>query len=242
MTDSGKNAQMVAVILAGGQGRRMGGNKAAQNLAGQTLLAHVMARIAPQVDRVLVSVGPNSHRAATPAPCLNYTEIADAEAAHYLGPMAGIEAALFWGLAQKSPPDYLLSVAVDTPFLPDDLGARLRAAQPQNPQANPSIIRATCRGHLHPVIALWPLKIRSIDGGQNLADVIAEHRILTLKSGGKSPSIQQIQTKFPVGDADFPVRTYPDGTKCDPFFNINTPEDLAKAAQMMTMNILSTKY
>lgn len=111
--------QMTGLIIAGGLARRMdGADKGLQLLDGRPLLAHVIERFAPQVDRLLINA--NHNLAAYAA--FGYPLIAD-RIAGYAGPLAGLEA----GLAQCTTP-LLATVPCDTPYLPRDLVARLYAA------------------------------------------------------------------------------------------------------------------
>ena len=109
-------ATITGVILAGGQGRRMGGaDKGLQELGGRPMAAHVLERLAPQVDAVLISANRNLERyAELGCPVLPDTLHG------YAGPLAGLQAAL----AQATTP-LLVTAPCDSPFLPADLVARL---------------------------------------------------------------------------------------------------------------------
>lgn len=136
--------QVVAVILAGGQGRRMGGvDKAMVSLAGRPLFAHVAARIGPQVAQLAISANGDPLRFA-PFPVLP-----DAPARRGEGPLAGVLSALYWAEAQGA--GGVLSVPVDTPFLPGDLVSRLSGA---------GHAIACSQGRAHPSVALWPVRLR----------------------------------------------------------------------------------
>jgi molybdopterin-guanine dinucleotide biosynthesis protein A len=111
--------EVSAVVLAGGRGERLGGvDKGLAPLAGKPLIAHVLARLAPQVDDIVISANRNAERYAE----FGAPVVADAEA-DFPGPLAGILAG-----AARARHDWLLVVPCDTPFLPDDLGAGLLAA------------------------------------------------------------------------------------------------------------------
>lgn len=112
-------ADLVGVILAGGQARRLGGrDKGSLILAGRPLIEHVASRLGPQVSRLAVSSNrPHEVVAATGL-------AAFADAPGLCGPAAGIVAAL-----RRWPSCPLVAVAVDLPLLPRDLAGRLRAGQ-----------------------------------------------------------------------------------------------------------------
>ncbi len=101
----------------------MGGRgKAFLSLAGASLVQRAIARLAPQCDRVIINANRELERFAE----LDPPVISDSVAG-YAGPLAGILAGLDW-LADYAPDAVLLTVPVDGPFFPDDLGARLQAA------------------------------------------------------------------------------------------------------------------
>ena len=129
-----------ALILAGGQGTRLGGvDKAFLTLGGQPLIAHVLARLAPQAECIAVSAnGDGARFAAFGLPVL-------ADNLPGRGPLAGVAAGLAWagGLGATS----LLTVPVDTPFIPADLLERLR----------PGPNAAVYAGRQHHLVALWPV-------------------------------------------------------------------------------------
>ncbi|MCX7166337.1 MAG: molybdenum cofactor guanylyltransferase [Rhodocyclales bacterium] len=110
---------VTGVILAGGQGRRMGGvDKGLQDLNGRPLVQWVLARLAPQVNTVLINANQNLARYAE----LGCAVLPD-RIAGFAGPLAGLHAAL----SQATTP-LLLTVPCDSPFLPSDLVERLHAA------------------------------------------------------------------------------------------------------------------
>ena len=116
-------ASITGLVLAGGQGSRMGGvDKGLQLLGGKPLAQWCAERLAPQVGPVLVNA--NRHADAYAAlGCPVVADLALEGAEAYPGPLAGFAA----GLAACSTP-WLLTVACDTPFFPQDLAARLLQA------------------------------------------------------------------------------------------------------------------
>lgn len=115
MSDS---KSITGLILAGGQGRRMGGvDKGLQEFRGRRLVDHVYARLAPQVSEVIINANQNHDAYAT----FGVRVVSDAIGG-YAGPLAGLHA----GLSAARLP-YLATVPCDSPFLPGDLVARLYA-------------------------------------------------------------------------------------------------------------------
>lgn len=135
------NSQVSAVILAGGQGLRMGGaDKGLVLYHQQTLIAHVIRRIQPQVIQLKI----NANRHLEQYRAFGFEVIQDA-LNDYQGPLAGIQA----GLASCTT-EYCLFVPCDTPDLPDDLCQRLYQAMMEH-QAEIAIARTE---QTHPVICL----------------------------------------------------------------------------------------
>lgn len=120
MTDALPNqAPITAIILAGGRATRMGGaDKGLVELAGRPMIAHVLAALAPQVERVLINANRNQARYAE----FGHPVIADLDDG-FLGPLAGLAAGL-----QAAATPLVLTAPCDCPLLPADLAARLRAA------------------------------------------------------------------------------------------------------------------
>jgi molybdopterin-guanine dinucleotide biosynthesis protein A len=143
--------RVTGLILAGGQGRRMGGvDKGLQPLRGRPMVAWVLERLAPQVTEVIVNANQNQAEYAR----LGCRVVGD-EIGGFAGPLAGLQA----GLKANVHP-FLVTVPCDSPFLPRDLVARLHAALIANhadlavaktgDQAHPvfSLVRESLAGHL----------------------------------------------------------------------------------------------
>jgi len=109
-------ADVTGIVLAGGQGRRMGGvDKGLVLLDGRPMVTHVIERLAPQVGPILVNANQNADAYAA----LGHPVVPDAVGG-YAGPLAGLHA----GLSRASTP-FVVTVPCDSPFLPPDLVARL---------------------------------------------------------------------------------------------------------------------
>ena len=118
--------QAVGVILAGGQARRMGGgDKGRLLLEKKSLFQHVINRLAPQVDRIVLNANGNPDRfkdLALPVITDNFGD--------HAGPLAGVLAGLDWAHQQGA--DHIVTVAADTPFFPKGLvDALFHASQGQ---------------------------------------------------------------------------------------------------------------
>jgi molybdopterin-guanine dinucleotide biosynthesis protein A len=199
--------EIVAVLLAGGQGTRMsadgqGADKPLRLLGGRPLLTHVIAVVAPQVGRMVLNANGDPARFVD----FGLPVVAD-EVADYPGPLAGILAGMRWAAAQGATD--VLSVAADTPFLPGDLVVRLDAARRA---AGVPLACAASGGWTHPVIGLWPVA---------LADALEAD----LRAGMRK--IDAWTAQHGVASAEFSMEPF------DPFFNVNRPGDLAEAEALL---------
>ncbi len=115
--------RITGIILAGGQGRRMGHvDKGLQPLRGKPMVQHVLERFAPQVDEVLINANQNIEQYQL----LGCQVIADTLGG-FAGPLAGLQRGL-----STAAHDLVATVPCDSPFLPRDLIARLYAALIEN--------------------------------------------------------------------------------------------------------------
>jgi molybdopterin-guanine dinucleotide biosynthesis protein A len=198
--------QPLGVILAGGQATRMGGgDKGLKLLGGQTLLARVEARLAPQVAAIALNANGDPARFAD----LGMPVLADSIAG-FAGPLAGVLAGLDWAVGMGA--DTIVTAAADTPFFPCDLVPQLLLASEgmQHPlvlAATPDAARGRAR---HPTFGLWPVALRE-DLRTALAGGLRKVLMWTQAHGGR-------EALFPQEEA---------------FFNVNTPDDLARAEAML---------
>ena len=133
---------VTGIVLAGGQGSRMGGvDKGLQEFRGKPMAAHVLDRLVPQVDEVLINANRNAEAYAR----FGFRVVAD-EIEGFAGPLAGFER----GLAHAGG-ELVVTAPCDSPFLPADLVARLRAALEAR---NAELAVARTGSQAHPVFSL----------------------------------------------------------------------------------------
>jgi molybdopterin-guanine dinucleotide biosynthesis protein A len=138
---------VTGIVLAGGQGRRMGGvDKGLQPLEGRPMVAWAIERLAPQVEAIVVNANQNldAYRA------FGYPVVSDAVGG-FAGPLAGLHAGL-----QATRTALAVTVPCDSPFLPTDLVARLRSALEAG---DAEIAVAKTGDQPHPVFSLVQRKI-----------------------------------------------------------------------------------
>jgi molybdenum cofactor guanylyltransferase len=200
----------VGVILAGGRARRMGGgDKGLQLLGGRPLLDHMLARLAPQVDRVVLNAGGDPARFAQ----WRLPVVADAVAGHP-GPLAGVLAGMLWTQENRPGVTDILTVPTDAPFIPDDIVIRLHQGREH---AGTAIALAASGGREHPVVGLWPVRLAA-----KLAEALAagEARVGAWAAAQGAVAV------------DWPIDGY------DPFLNLNRPEELAEAERLLRSALL----
>ncbi len=192
----------LGLVLAGGLARRMGGgDKSLIKIAGVTILERVLTRLAPQCARVVLNANGDPARFAFTGLPIVADSVPD-----FAGPLAGILAGLDWMAANTPDLTWMASVPGDCPFLPDDLVARLHAARAAE---NTPLACARSGEWRHPVVGLWPVALRDDLRRALLDEGLHKIEVWTARHG--------------VAIADWPDRPV------DPFFNVNTPEDVAAA-------------
>ncbi|MEW8506845.1 MAG: molybdenum cofactor guanylyltransferase MobA [Candidatus Thiodiazotropha sp.] len=167
-----KHANITAVILAGGRGRRMGGeDKGLIELNGEPLIKHVIAAIAPQVGPILINANRNQARYEA----FGYPVVADS-LLNYQGPLAGFITAL-----EAIATEDMVTLPCDGPLVPGDMVERLYQARQS---ANADIAVAHDGKRLQPVHALIPKRLSEslqgyLDGGDRKIDLWYErHRVV----------------------------------------------------------------
>lgn len=193
------------VILAGGQARRMGGvDKGKLVLGGRSLLDRVIDRLGPQVERLALNANGDPDR---------FTEyglpiLPDTINGH-VGPLAGVLAGMDWAAAGGL--DHVVTAAADTPFFPADLVEHLveRAGHTGMPIVLAGSIEDG-KPVRHPTFGLWPVALR---------DDLREALV------GGVRKVVEWTDRHGAATAWFDTGA---------FFNINTPEDMARAESILS--------
>jgi len=204
----------LGVILAGGLARRMGGgDKPLLALGGRPLLDHVAERLGPQCRGLILNINGDPSRFGEPR-----FPVAPDPLPGHPGPLAGILAALEWAALHRPALAWVVSAPGDTPFLPPDLVPRLHEAREA---AGQPLACAASGGQLHPAVGLWPVDLR-----HDLREAIASRALRSVRDWGNLHGMAQASWS---------------SEPLDPFFNINTPEDLAKAGAWAAARQRSSK-
>ena len=197
----------IGVILAGGRGWRFGGtDKSFLNLDGRPLLGHVITRVAPQVGTLLI----NTNSADARYRAFGLRICGDApRSTPATGPLVGLTSVMNELDEGGDGHSTLLSVPVDTPFLPPDLAERLASAL----AASDALIAfAATTARDHPIVALWEPRsrdpVRELFGHQP-----------TISLHGVMAALGAVRVVFPHSPSD-------------PFFNVNSPQDIETAERI----------
>ena len=204
------------IILAGGLSRRMGGGDKGLLMLGETsIIERVIDKILPQVGSLAININGDSSR----FPDYKLPIIPDSIKG-YLGPLSGILAGMEW--AFKNGNRYIATVAADTPFLPDDLIKRLHAmvkSKNLNIGIAASRILSGDDIFIHPTFGIWEVALKD-----DLRDALAND----------TRKIMFWAKKFKLDYYYFDTID----KLSDPFFNINTPDDLEEAKYRLKKDLL----
>jgi molybdenum cofactor guanylyltransferase len=181
--------KIIGAIIAGGQSSRMGGReKAFLTLAGKPILAHVIARIGPQVDQLVINANGN------PARFSEFSlEVVPDALTSLTTPLAGLHAALQFTKSVDA--EVLVTVPSDTPFLPFDLVARLLEKTGTNGAAI-----AASGGQEHYIIGAW--KTELLD---DLESAIARDNLFRVKDWAQRVAAHKVEWPVEPHDPFFNV-------------------------------------
>ena len=197
------------VVLAGGLARRMGGgDKPMRQIGGRPILARVIARLAPQCDGLILNANGDPRRFAS----FGLPVVADT-VDNFPGPLAGILAGLDWAAAHRPDAGWILSAAADCPFLPRDLVTRLHRARAEQ---DAQLAVAASDEQSHPVIGLWSVALR-----EELRHALVVEDVRRVGSW---------TARYRLATVTWPAEPF------DPFFNANTPDDIATAERLAELD------
>ncbi|MBW7057721.1 molybdenum cofactor guanylyltransferase MobA [Paracoccus bogoriensis] len=193
---------IAGIVLAGGRATRMGGgDKGLLKVGGKRLIDHVLDRLTPQVGAVAINANGDPARLSE----FGLPVLSDSLPGHP-GPLAGVLAGLDWAAEQGA--DAIVTAAADTPFFPRDLAARLAAHAGPSGLCLAASPDQTGKLRRHPTFGLWPVALRD----DLRAALTGGLRKIVLWTDGLG-----------AGLAAF------DSAPFDPFFNVNTPQDIVRA-------------
>ncbi|HKN27111.1 MAG TPA: molybdenum cofactor guanylyltransferase MobA [Roseiarcus sp.] len=200
-------ASTLGLVLNGGLARRIGGaDKGLLPLAGRPMIARAIERLRPQCGALAISANGGVARFAG----FGLPVLAD-DPPDFAGPLAGVLAGLEHCGRAALPISHVATLPADAPFAPMDFVAKLHEAR----RASAAMIAvAASGGRRHHVAALWPVAL-----AQPLRRAL-EHEGMR--------KVEDFAARFSVAAAEWPVEPV------DPFFNVNTADDLARAEALLT--------
>ncbi len=199
---AGTGMRLCGVLLAGGQSRRMGGgDKCLRTIGGKSVLARIVERIRPQVDRLVLNAN------GDPARFQEFgLEVVPDAIGDFAGPLAGVLTGMEWAAAAGGGITHILTVPTDAPFLPTNLALRLAGPIAAG---DADMTCASSDGWTHPVIGIWPI---SLSG--DLRRAMEEEDIR---------KVDRWTARYQLTPVEFGCAPF------DPFFNMNRPEDADRA-------------
>jgi molybdenum cofactor guanylyltransferase len=204
-----KIGPIVGVILAGGRAERMGGgDKCLHEIGGKAILARVIERLRPQVDALVLNANGDPARFSA----LGLPVLSDS-IPNFAGPLAGVLAGLEWAAAHHPQAHYIVTVPADGPFVPRDLVRHLADTLAAE---DAELVTAASGAQTYPVAGLWPVKLRVA-----LQEALSQEGVRKVDAWTR---------RFRRAVATFPAEPV------DPFFNANTPEQLAEAERLAALH------
>jgi len=194
--------QTLGLVLNGGVARRLGRvDKGLVLIAGRPMIARAIERLRPQCEALAISANGDPARFAG----FGLPVLAD-DPQNFAGPLAGVLAGLEHCVRAAPAMTHIATLPADAPFAPHDFVAKLHAARRA---AGTAIAVAASGGRRHHAAALWPVALA------------AELRRVLAQEGLRK--VEAFAARFSVAAAEWPSEPV------DPFFNVNSPEDLARA-------------
>ena len=192
---------ILGVILAGGQSRRMGRDKSLIKLNGKTLIEHTTIKVKKFLPNLIIISNENKNE------IMKYgIDLVNDCLSKNQGPLIGIMTAMKYIKDNKKNFDWIATFPCDTPFFPELLMKKFI----DNSKSKKSLLYfASSKGQRHNVFGLWSLKLYD-----KLHDDIVNKNSRKVEDWAEQNDVQRIEFSF---------------EKNDPFFNINTEEDLIKA-------------
>ena len=206
--------QIVGVILAGGLARRMGGgDKSLLRIGGRKILDYVVESSCAQLNTVIINANGDPKRFAAFDLPVQADIVPD-----FAGPLAGVVSAMAWVKQNQPNVTHIITMAADTPFFPKDYVTRMVDMMQFQEKR---LACASYQGRTQPVFGLWP-----IDLFDDLYKALVEDDLRKVD-----------RFTAPYGVADVPF----DELAANPFFNVNTPQDIALGEQQLAAtNMLLT--
>ena len=197
---------ILGAILAGGQSKRMGKDKLFLEINNKKLIEHTIDKVKKYLKEVIIITNQDNEFFSKN----NLITVKDCIEGQ-LGPLVGILTAMKWAKENLTKCSWIATFPCDTPFFPESI---IRSFIKESEKKESLILCASSHGRKHNIFGLWSL---------TLYDKLYED--LTKNNIRK---VQDWTEKHQIKNLEFDFKTY------DPFFDINTPEDLKRATELYT--------
>ena len=195
---------ILGAILAGGQSKRMGKDKLFLELNNKKLIEHTIDKVKKYLKEVIIITNQDNEFFSKN----NLTTVKDCIKGQ-LGPLVGILTAMKWAKENLSKCSWIATFPCDTPFFPESI---IESFIEESKKKESLILCASSHGRKHNIFGLW-----SLDLYDKLKDDLTNHKVRKVQDWTEKNKIKNLEFKF---------KDY------DPFFNINTEEDLEFAKKL----------
>ena len=195
---------ILGTILAGGQSKRMGKDKLFLELNNKKLIEHTLDKVKKYLKKIIIITNQDNEFFFKN----NLTTVKDCVEGQ-LGPLVGILSAMKWAKENLSKCSWIATFPCDTPFFPESIIKRFIE---ESEKKESLILCASSHGRKHNIFGLW-----SLDLYEKLKDDLINKKVRKVQDWTEKNKIKNLEFKF---------RDY------DPFFNINTEEDLEFAKKL----------
>ena len=195
---------ILGAILAGGQSKRMGKDKLFLELDNKKLIEHTIDKVKKYLKKVIVITNQDNEFFSKN----NLTTVKDCIEGQ-LGPLAGILTAMKWAKENLNKCSWIATFPCDTPFFPESI---IKSFIEESEKKESLILSASSHGRKHNIFGLW-----SLDLYDKLKDDLINKKVR---------KVQDWTEKNKIKNLEFTFKDY------DPFFNINTEEDLEFAKEL----------
>jgi len=195
---------ILGAILAGGQSKRMGEDKLFLELNNKKLIEHTIDKVKKYLKKVIIITNQDNEFFSKN----NLMTVKDCIEGQ-LGPLVGILTAMRWAKENLSKCSWIATFPCDTPFFPESI---IESFIEESEKKESLILCASSHGRRHNIFGLW-----SLDLYDKLKDDLTNHKVRKVQDWTEKNKIKNLEFKF---------KDY------DPFFNINTEEDLEFAKKL----------
>jgi molybdopterin-guanine dinucleotide biosynthesis protein A len=195
---------ILGAILAGGQSKRMGKGKLFIEFNNKKLIEHTIDKVKKYLKKVIIVTNKDNEFFSKN----NLTTVKDCIEGQ-LGPLVGILTAMKWAKENLGKCSWIATFPCDTPFFPESI---IESFIEESKKKESLILCASSHGRKHNIFGLW-----SLDLYDKLKDDLTNHKVRKVQDWTEKNKIKNLEFKF---------KDY------DPFFNINTQEDLEFAKKL----------